>query len=114
MFTIWIFYGHIIYSLVWMGSLDKVCQSVSEKYLCIWVLAVQHRHFHVVIGVPQGPMEGTIDQEQANIIRSVFSHLMTNVSHLILPSLPELCVRLGLITVTNGSVCGAVQEQDWC
>ena len=54
-------------------------------------------------------MEGTVHQENSQLVRMVFSNGSSDISQLLLPALPEL---LGvLIAVPDGGVGRAVEQQ---
>ena len=54
-------------------------------------------------------MEGTVDQENSEIVRLEGGNPSSDIRQLLLPALPEL---LGvLVAVPDGGVSGAVQQQ---
>ena len=101
---------HIINGLVRVGALHKVVEDVSKKDLILRTVTVQQRNLCIGIVVADGSMEGTIDNKHA-YVWSGSRHLPPQLSQLIFPPLPELWSVL--ITHSDDSVCGAVQDQDW-
>ena len=90
--TIWIPNRHVINGLEGMVLLNKVVQDVPQQYLFIRVATVQDGNLHIVIGVTQGSMKFTINNEHSHVIRLCFCHFSPNVSQFIFPFLPELSV----------------------
>ena len=73
-----------------MSLLHEVVQQIPDQDRVLLPRPVQRRHAHAGVGVVHDPVEGAVDEEEAEVVGPRRRHLPPNVRQLVPPPRPEL------------------------